>query len=95
MDRLVKSLSFVLIIIAVGSFFMVAWQQNSQTDEQYLSNPNPLMVTTQGHQVESKSDLLEEKGSISECLACHMDKQQLIDTADPEEEHITENEGQG
>jgi len=31
----------------------------------------------------------------SECLLCHADKQRLIDTARPEEEHISENSGVG
>lgn len=30
-----------------------------------------------------------------ECLDCHTDKDMLIDTADPEEEVISENEGEG
>jgi hypothetical protein len=30
-----------------------------------------------------------------ECLACHIDKEMLIATADPEEEVISENEGEG
>ncbi len=32
---------------------------------------------------------------IDECLACHIDKEMLIATADPEEEVISENEGEG
>jgi len=32
---------------------------------------------------------------IDECLACHKDKQRLIDTAKPEEEVVSENEGAG
>lgn len=32
---------------------------------------------------------------IDECLACHIDKEMLIATADPEEEVINENEGEG
>lgn len=30
-----------------------------------------------------------------ECLACHIDKELLIDTADPIEEVVSENEGEG
>ena len=32
---------------------------------------------------------------VDECLSCHIDKEMLIATADPEEEVITENEGEG
>ena len=32
---------------------------------------------------------------IDECLACHIDKEMLIATADPEEEVVNENEGEG
>jgi hypothetical protein len=94
-NRLAKSLNFILIIIGVGLFLIPACQQNSQAGDQYLSKPKPLVSATEELQGEPKSDLLEEPDSSNECLACHIDKQQLIDTADPEEEHITENEGQG
>ena len=30
-----------------------------------------------------------------ECLLCHLDKQRLIDTADPEVEVVSESEGEG
>jgi hypothetical protein len=33
--------------------------------------------------------------SIDECLTCHIDKELLITTADPIEEVISENEGEG
>jgi hypothetical protein len=36
-----------------------------------------------------------EPEPIDYCLECHVDKDMLIDTADPEEEVIKENEGEG
>ena len=33
--------------------------------------------------------------TIDECLSCHIDKEMLIDTADPIAEVISENEGEG
>lgn len=32
---------------------------------------------------------------VDYCFDCHVDKEMLIDTADPEEEVISENEGEG
>ena len=32
---------------------------------------------------------------VDECVACHTDKQRLIDSAKPEEETVSENEGAG
>jgi hypothetical protein len=39
--------------------------------------------------------LQTEEEPIDQCLLCHIDKQRLIDTADPEAEVISENEGAG
>lgn len=36
-----------------------------------------------------------ESESVDECLRCHTDKEMLIRTASPEEEVISENEGEG
>jgi hypothetical protein len=36
-----------------------------------------------------------ESESADECLHCHTDKDMLVDTASPEEEVISENEGEG
>lgn len=33
--------------------------------------------------------------AVSSCITCHGDKQALIDTADPVEEVVSENEGEG
>lgn len=40
-------------------------------------------------------DEMEEVNTISACVICHTDKQQLIDTAKPEEVKESENEGVG
>lgn len=53
------------------------------TDEP--ATPEPIVVPT----------LIAEIAAVDSCLECHTDKDRLIDTADPEEEVITENEGEG
>ncbi len=49
-----------------------------------LTNPSEVTQT-----------LVVETAVVDECLACHIDKEQLIATADPEEEVIKESEGAG
>jgi hypothetical protein len=49
------------------------------------SSPPTVVVTEQGA-VET---------TIDHCLACHTDKQSLIDTAKPQEEVVSENDGEG
>jgi hypothetical protein len=43
----------------------------------------------------STNEMVSEDVVVSECLVCHIDKQMLIDTAKPEEEVESENEGEG
>lgn len=38
---------------------------------------------------------IPETPQPDECLLCHLDKQRLIDTADPEVEVVSESEGEG
>ncbi|KAA3656534.1 MAG: hypothetical protein DWQ04_30810 [Chloroflexi bacterium] len=39
--------------------------------------------------------VITETVAVDYCLDCHVNKEMLIDTADPEEEVISENEGAG
>ena len=39
--------------------------------------------------------VITETMAVDYCLDCHIDKEMLIDTAEPEEEVISENEGEG
>jgi hypothetical protein len=39
--------------------------------------------------------VIPEEIPTDECLACHIDQEMLIKTADPQEEVINENEGEG
>lgn len=61
----------------------------------------PAPATPTDEPVEEESATVEEVATVSEpvevnnCLACHTDKDRLIDTAKPEEVVISENEGEG
>lgn len=54
--------------------------------------PAPLEAETTP---ESLPDTAPSADTADQCLECHRDSEQLIDTADPEEEVISENEGMG
>lgn len=57
--------------------------------------PTPVNVSTNDNLLAVSDVLAQETAVVDECLACHIDKEQLIATADPEEEVINENEGEG
>lgn len=56
-------------------------------------------AVAEGDEVAVEEAAMEETAvaeePIDECLACHIDKEMLIATADPIEEVISENEGEG
>ena len=41
------------------------------------------------------TEAVASESAVDYCLECHTDGQRLIDTADPEEEIINENKGEG
>lgn len=45
--------------------------------------------------LELQAAVAQDEPRASECLLCHLDQARLMDTAKPEEEHISENEGAG
>lgn len=56
-------------------------------------NPSP-MVTAEQEVVETEA-VVEVQPETDECVACHTDKQRLIDTAMPEVEAEAESKGVG
>ena len=84
-----------MVILAAGSSLIVACQRNPEPEEPTSTlEPTPT-ETIEVIQTEAEPDASEEEEPTNECLVCHVDKQQLIDTAKQEEEVISENEGQG
>ena len=54
----------------------------------------PIVTPTTVDEIGTSIPIVEAE-EVDQCVLCHSDKQQLIDTAKPEEEVISENEGAG
>ncbi|MCA9932594.1 MAG: hypothetical protein KC415_01630 [Anaerolineales bacterium] len=99
-----KIIALILtLILAVGLF---SGCQSKAGESTAVSNepaateitPSPADTATQiaENPTEDPADLPEEEiAPVDECLNCHIDKEMLIQTANPEEEVISENEGEG
>ncbi len=84
----------LLIAIVVGLILLASCQPAPTATEE--SSPTDLPPTaTATTKPEMTETVAEEPVELSACLECHSDKQMLIDTAKPEEEKISENEGAG
>ena len=84
---------FRICIVSLLLVLLVAACQ-SAPDEQATAAPTTAAVLSP---TDSPTEIsaTETPQAVDECLACHIDQQRLIDTADPEEEVISENEGAG
>lgn len=52
-------------------------------------------VVDEADEVAVETAVTPTEEPVDECLSCHIDKEMLIATADPEEEVISESEGEG
>jgi hypothetical protein len=98
---------FTLLLIVLGLVSCSSGESAQVTDQEENSAVVELaMVEVQEteeaafvNEMEDAEAVPEETAvaeePIDECLACHIDKEMLITTADPEEEVISENEGEG
>jgi len=57
--------------------------------------PSPQAVVTEPVSIDEDDATSSDEASIDQCIVCHSDKQALIDTAMPEQDLISENEGEG
>jgi len=59
------------------------------------TSPSDSVIQIAENPAEDPATLPEEELAPDECLNCHIDKELLIQTANPEEVVISENEGEG
>lgn len=90
-----KLLGFAVLILVVGgcsqfssSTISTVVQLNGCQDESFA------VIDTDNTTIALDQEQLEV-AEPNYCLECHVDKQQLIDTAKPEEEEISESSGEG
>ena len=68
---------------------------SSPEDVTDLATENTDQSVSSPDSQEVEADVPSQQAEMNECLACHMDKQRLIDTAAPVVEVESENEGAG
>ena len=94
-------LFWVSLLLVLGSLFLTSCQSadsDSVDEAAQVADIEPLLVETAtavSPTEEPILELTEEPAPVDNCLDCHTNKDLLIQTADPEEEVISENEGEG
>ena len=85
-----KSILSILFGLVGLAFLLIGCGQTAGTEA----------TTEVGNPAETASPtevvpVAEQTAPVDYCIECHSDKDQLIDTAAPEQEVISENEGEG
>ena len=86
------------LLLMLGVMALVGCQTAESDTADEVANVEPVVVETVTAvlpTVEPTAEPTEEPAPIDNCLDCHTNKDLLIQTADPEEEVINENEGEG
>lgn len=95
----VKAICFLLSLLLLLGVFVLAGCQTAESEEAgELANVEPELLETAtavSPATATPAEPTQEPPSIDNCLDCHTNKDLLIQTADPEEEVISENEGEG
>lgn len=88
----------VCLLLLCGTLLVVGCQTAESDTAVEVANVEPELVeaaATVSPTEEPQVALVETAVPVDNCLDCHTNKDLLIQTADPEEEVITENEGEG
>jgi hypothetical protein len=94
-----KTMSLLVSLLLLLGTLLLAGCQTAESDtavEVAVAEPKQVeTVTAVSPTEEPTAQLAEESVPVDNCLDCHTNKDLLIQTADPEEEVISENEGEG
>ena len=100
--RPLKMIGFLVSLLLLVGVVALAGCQSADSeaveDAVQVADVEPVIletVTAVTPTEEPISEPTEEPVPVDNCLDCHTNKDLLIDTADPEEEVISENEGEG
>lgn len=97
---IIKTFTPLLLILTLGVLAMAGCQTAASEDtaQPVAANTQPVAVETAVSDEPTPIEptaVMTETASVDNCLDCHSSKDLLIQTADPEEEVINENEGEG
>lgn len=94
-----KTISLLVsLLLLVGTLVLTGCQTAESDETTQVANAEPELletVTAVSPTEEAPAEPTIEPLPIDNCLDCHTNKDLLIQTADPEEEVISENEGEG
>lgn len=88
----------VSLLLLVGVVAVTGCQTADSNPPEVVANVEPVLLETAtavSPTEEPITDPTAEPVPIDNCLDCHTNKELLIQTADPEQEVISENEGEG
>jgi hypothetical protein len=105
-ERILKQARFPLkmigllvgLLLLVGTVALAGCQTADSDPPEVVANVEPVLLETAtavSPTQEPVTDPTAEPVPIDNCLDCHTNKELLIQTADPEEEVIKENESAG
>lgn len=97
-----KTIGFLVILLLLVGVVALAGCQSTDSeaaeDVVQVADVEPVILETATAVIPTEepiSEPTEEQVPVDNCLDCHTNKDLLIETADPEEEVISENEGEG
>lgn len=93
-----KTMSLLVSLLLLLGMLLLAGCQTAESDtavEVAVAEPEQVETVTAVSPTEEPAELAAEPVPVDNCLDCHTNKDLLIQTADPEEEVISENEGEG